>query len=74
VECKSSTPSRNFFSSGKRKSAPLQNIVDLPEIFGFEGLCASVPSFSDFCDVVLDLEMVDEKACNVAPPSSDLGE
>ena len=53
---------------------PFEDIVHLPKIFVFEELGVIVPSFSDVSVIVPDLERVDRKASNVAPPSSDLGE
>jgi len=48
--------------------------IHLPKIFGFEGLFAIVPRSCDVSGILPDLEIVDGNACNVAPPSSDLGE
>jgi len=53
---------------------PAENRVELPKIFGFEGLCAIFPSSPDVSAIFPELEIVDGNASNVAPPSSDLGE
>ena len=74
VKSKSSTSSRNFLSSEKYQLLPFEDIVDLPKILGFEGLCAILPSVSNVSAVAPDFETVDRKPSNAAPPSSDLGE
>ena len=51
-----------------------EDMVDLPKIFGFGGLCAMVPSVFNVSAVFLGFETVDRATSNVAPPSSDLGE
>ncbi len=53
---------------------PSKNRVDLPKIFGFDGLCAVVPSSLDVSAIFPDLEVADGNASNVAPPSSDMGD
>lgn len=44
---------------------PSKNRVDLPKIFGFDGLCAVVPSSLDVSAVFPDLEVADGNASNV---------
>jgi hypothetical protein len=53
---------------------PSENGVDIPKIFGFEGLCAIVPSSPDVSSIFLDAEIVDGNASNVTPPLSNLDE